>query len=65
MRAPQGHRSVFWVVAGKGGRAGGPQDSTGRTDSDRWREIVQPATASERGAGLRPAGALAGQEAER
>jgi len=65
VRLPQDRFSVFWGAAGKGGRAGGPQDSTGRTDSDRRCEILQPATSRERGAGLRPAGALPGQEGEK
>ncbi len=65
MRSPQDRFSVFWGVAGKGGRAGGSQDSTGRTDSDRRREILQPAASRERGAGLGPAGALPGQEGEK
>jgi hypothetical protein len=65
VRLPQDRFSVFWGVAGKGGRADGSQDSTGRTDSDRRCEILQPATARKRGAGLRPAGALPGQEGEK
>ena len=62
---PQDRFSVFWAVAGKGGRGGGPQDSTSGTDSDRRCGILRSAAARERGAGLRPAGALTGQEGEK
>ena len=65
LRAPQDRFSVFWGVAGKGGCGRGPRDSTHRTDSDRGRRILQPATSGERGAGLCPAGALPGQEGEK
>ncbi|HEY5160908.1 MAG TPA: hypothetical protein VII83_07525 [Gaiellaceae bacterium] len=65
MRAPQDRFSVFWGVAGEGGRAGGPQGSTGSTDSDRQYGILKPATTRERGAGLGPAGALPDQEGEK
>jgi hypothetical protein len=62
---PQDRFSVFWGVAGKGGRGRGPQDSTNGTDSDRGRGILQPAASGERGAGLCPAGAFPGQEGEK
>jgi hypothetical protein len=65
MRAPRDRFSFFWGVAGKGGRAGGPQRSTGSTGSDRRYGILKPAATRERGAGLGPAGALPGQEGER
>ncbi len=64
-QAPQDRLSVFWGVAGKGGCGREPQDSTHRTDSDRGRKILQPATPRKRGAGLRPAGVFPGQEGER
>ena len=56
---------VLKGVPNKGGCGRGPQDSTHSTDSDRGRRILQPAASGERGAGLRPAGALPGQEGER
>jgi hypothetical protein len=65
IRAPQDRFSVFWGVAGKGGRGRGPQDSTNGTDSDRGRGILQPATSGEGGAWLCPAGAFPGQEGEK
>jgi len=55
------HARPFLGRRWQASRASGAQDSTQSTDKRRERRIAQPAASGEGEAGLRPAGAIAGE----